>query len=349
MADIRIRSPLSGRRTRRYAAALLACAGLVVTACGSSGSSGGSASGGDSPGSQPGTANVAYAASLTNLNEKVIGPAFARAGSGRYAGRAGPSLALSKEIASGEITPNVFESIGGKPIEALEPKYTSWYVQFAASPIVVAYNPRSKYASQLKAIASGRKPLTDLFALMQQPGFRLGRTDPNVDPQGQAFILMLMLAQRQYHLPASALGKIIHGTPSSADSPTIFDEAALEPRLQAGQLDAASAYLSQAVQLHLPYIALPASINLGDPAQKSRYGTVSFKLANGMLAQGKPLTVDITVIGRQDLAAADAFVAYVLSRAGLALHKQGGYKLLTPQVFGSQSALPAKVRQELGQ
>ena len=351
MAGIRSRSTrctLGGRRTRRYAAALLACAGLVVTACGG-GPSGGSASGGDSSGSQQGTADVAYAASLTNLNEKVIGPAFANAGSRKYVGRAGPSLALSKEISSGEITPNVFESIGGKPIEALEPKYTSWYVQFAASPIVVAYNPRSRYASQFKAIASGKKPLTDLFALMQQPGFRLGRTDPNVDPQGQAFILMLMLAQRQYHLPASALDKIIHGTPSSADSQTIFDEAALEPRLQAGQLDAASAYLSQAVQLHLPYIALPASINLGDPAQKSHYGTASFKLANGMLAQGKPLTVDITVIGKTGQAAADAFVAYVLSPAGLALHQQGGYKLLTPQVFGSQSAVPAKVGQELGQ
>lgn len=332
---------------RRHAAALLACAGLAVTACGSAGSPpGGGSPGGDSSGGR--TANVAYAASLTNLNEKVIGPAFAKAKGDSYVGRAGPSLGLSKEISSGEITPNVFESVGGKPIEALQPKYTSWYVQFAASPIVVAYNPHSRYAGQFRAIADGKKPLTSLFALMQQPGFKLGRTDPNVDPQGQAFILMLMLAQRQYHLPAGALDKIIHGTPSSADSPAIFDEAALEPRLQAGQLDAASAYLSQAVQLHLPYIALPASINLGDPAQKSHYGTVSFKLANGMVEQGKPLTVDITVIGKTGQAAADAFVAYVLSPAGLALHKQGGYKLLTPQVFGDRAALPAVVKKELG-
>lgn len=338
-------------RPGRYASLLLITASAVVlAACGGSSGSGGSRGGGSTSagtGKAAGTANVAYAASLTDLNEKVIGPAFTRAEGPKYVGRAGPSLGLSQEISGGEISPNVFESIGGKPIEALEPKFTSWYVQFAASPIVVAYNPRSPYASELRAIASGHKPLTDLFTLLQKPAFKLGRTDPNLDPQGQAFIEMLMLAQAQYHLPAAALQKIIRGAPSSASSPTIFDEAALEPRLQAGQLDAASAYLSQAVQLHLPYIALPATINLGDPAQKAHYATASFKLANGMPAQGKPLTVCITVIGKSGQAAADAFVSYVLSPAGLALHKQGGYTLLKPEAFGAAAAIPAAVKKEL--
>ncbi len=336
----------------RYAlVAVITAAGLALAACGGSSS----ASSGGSPGSATasasakpsGTANVAYAGSLANLNEKVIGPAFAKATGYAYLGRGAGSLALSQEIASGEISPNVFESIGGKPIEALEPKFTSWYVQFAASPIVVAYNPQSPYASQFKAIASGSKPLSDLFTLMQQPNFKLGRTDPNLDPQGQAFIEMLMLAQAQYHLPASALQKILRGAPGSANSATIFEETALEPRLQAGQLDAASAYLPQAIQLHLPYIALPSTINLGDPAQKAHYESVSFKLASGTLAQGKPLAVDITVIGKTDQAAANAFAAYVLSPAGLALHKQGGYVLLTPKLTGSLSSVPAAVRKEL--
>jgi molybdate/tungstate transport system substrate-binding protein len=335
-----------GRRGfRQYALVTLACAGLAVTACGGSSSSSGQSGGSGSSGSD--TANVAYAASLTNLNEKVIGPGFTKKTGDKYTGRAGPSLGLSQEITSGEIAPNVFESIGGKPIEALEPKYTSWYVQFAASPIVVAYNPQSKYASQFKAIASGKKPLTDLFKLMEISSFKLGRTDPNVDPQGQAFIEMLMLAQSKYHLPSSALQKIIRGNPSSADSQTIFDEAALEPRLQAGQLDASSAYLSQAVQLHLHYIPLPDSINLGNPAMKDQYGQAMFRLANGKPAQGKPLTVCITVIGKSGQAAADSFVSYVLSPAGLALHKSGGYTLLKPTVFGNSSAVPAAVKKDL--
>jgi molybdate/tungstate transport system substrate-binding protein len=338
---------------RRWpAAALLTCAVLAAAACSSSSGSG--ASGPASPKASAstarpsGTASVAYAGSLANLNEKVVGPDFTKAKGYGYQGRGAGSTALSQEITSGEITPNVFESIGGKPIETLEPKFTSWYVQFAASPLVVAYNPASKYASQFAAIASGKKPMSDLFTLMATPGFKLGRTDPNVDPQGVAFIEMIMLAQKQYHLPADIVTKIIDGQPSSANSPEIFDETALEPRLQAGQLDASSAFLSQAVQLHLHYITLPSSINLGDPARAAQYKTVSFKLANGELQTGKPLTVCISTIGSTDPAAADAFVAYVLSPAGLALHKQGGYTLLTPTAFGKTSAIPASIKSELG-
>jgi molybdate/tungstate transport system substrate-binding protein len=338
-----MRTWASGRRWR--GPVLAVSAGLVVAGCG--GSTGAQTGGGGDNSNIKGTASVAYAASLTNLNEKTVGPAFASATGDHYSGRAGPSLGLSQEISSGEITPNVFESVGGKPIEALEPKFTTWYIQFAASPIVVAYNPASQYASRFKAIADGSKPLSDLFTLMEKPGFKLGRTDPNVDPQGQAFIFMLMLAQQQYHLPASTVTKIIQGGPSAADSPTIFDEAALEPRLQAGQLDAASAYRSQAVQLHLHYIPLPASINLGDPAQADHYATASFKLASGETAIGKPLVVDITTIGKND-PSAQAFVRYVLSAHGLALHKQGGYTLLKPTAFGDTAAIPAAVRAELG-
>ncbi len=321
---------------KRWPVAVMVCAVLGVPACGSS------------AGSSAGTASVAYAASLASLNEKVVGPAFTKAAGKSYAGRAGPSLGLSQEIAAHEISPNVFESIGGKPIEALEPRFTTWYIQFAASQIVVAYNPASPHASEFKAIASGHKPVADLFRLMTLPGVKLGRTDPNIDPQGQAFIEMLMLAHAQYHLPAGTVQKIIGGSPSSADSPTIFDEAALEPRLQAGQLDAASAYLPQAIQLHLPYIKLPATINLGDPALATHYATATFPLADGTVAAGKPLTVDISTIGKTCLDAADAFVRYVLSPAGLALHKRGGYVLLTPTAFGDTAAIPAPIRRELG-
>jgi molybdate/tungstate transport system substrate-binding protein len=357
MATAHRTSPLL--RHRWPAAALLTCAALAVAACGSSsssgspgGSGGSGASSSPAPASAPdhasGTASVAYAGSLANLNEKVVGPAFTKATGYAYQGRGAGSTALSQEIKAGEITPNVFESIGGKPIEALEPKFTSWYVQFASSPIVVAYNPASKYASQFAAIASGAKPMSDLFTLMATSGFRLGRTDPNVDPQGVAFIQMLMLAQKQYHLPADIVTKIIQGQPSSGNSPEVFEETALEPRLQAGQLDAASAYLSQAVQLHLRYITLPSSLNLGDPALAAQYGTVSFKLANGQVQTGKPLSVCITTIGTTDQAAADAFVAYVLSKPGLALHQQGGYTLLPPKAFGAASAIPASIKHELG-
>lgn len=175
-------------------------------------------------------------------------------------------------------SPNVFESIGAAPITAFEPKLTSWYVQLAASPIVVAYNPRSSFAPQLKAIAEGSKPLSDLFTLMSIPGFTLGWTNPDTDPQGQAFYEMVELAQSRLHLPAGSAHKLLGGL----DNPSqVFAETALESRLQAGQLDAASAFLSQAVQLHLPYIALPSSIDFGDPALAAEYAKAKLTSAEG--------------------------------------------------------------------
>lgn len=310
----------------------------LAVGCGSSGTRAASHSG---------TASVAYAGSLLNLEEKVIGPAFHKATGYSYTGRGAGSLALSQEIAAGEISPNVFLSVGAKPIKALEPKFTSWYVQFAASPLVIAYSPSSRYASELEAIAAGHRPASDLFTLFQNPGFRLGRSDPNVDPQGQAFVEMMQLAKRQFNLPAGSLEKILGGVPGNSSSPEIFDETALEPRLEAGQLDAASAYLSQAVQLHLHYIDLGPTLDLGDPALASAYEQASFSLASGEVVKGKPLVIDITTIGNTDSAAAQAFVAYTLSKDGLKEFAAGGYRLLTPTVTGDQAAVPAAVAREL--
>jgi len=118
-------------------------------------------------------------------------------------------------------------------------------------------------------------------------------------------------------------------------------------------VDAASAYLSQAKQLHLKYISLPPDINLGDASFADNYAKASITITdtNGKEAKtGSPLTVDITTIkGAKDPAAANAFVAYVLSPAGRSLYEhQGGYTLLKPTLTGPMSAVPASIRKELG-
>ncbi len=138
-----------GRRPWRLPVLTIICAGLVAAGCGSSSpSSGSSPSASATP---KGTASVAYASSLEYLNEKVAGPAFTKAEGYTYSGRGDSSGALEADIAAEEITPNVFESVGGDNIMPLEPKFTKWYIQYAGTQMVVAYNPKSKYASQFKA------------------------------------------------------------------------------------------------------------------------------------------------------------------------------------------------------
>jgi molybdate/tungstate transport system substrate-binding protein len=208
--------------------------------------------------------NVAYASSLTFLNEKMVSSPFKSATGDTFSGTANASGTLSDDILANEISPNVFESVGGDNITPLEPKYTKWYIQYAGTSMVIAYNPKSKYASAFKAYADGSKSLKSLFTLLETPGLKLGRTDPNIDPQGRDFIYMLELAQSYYHLPSDTVAKILGtSTFGSASSSEIYAETSLDSTLQSGQLDASSAFITQAKELHLDYIPLPTAINLG--------------------------------------------------------------------------------------
>ena len=353
------------RVSRKAMVTGLLCASAVLAAAGcssSSSSSSSTASSSSTPSATTGTfspsasassaatgtANVAYASSLEYLNTKVVSPAFTAATGNQFSGTGNASGTLESDIAAGEISPNVFESVGGDNITPLEPKFTKWYIQYAGTSMVIAYNPKSKYASQFAAYANGSKPLSSLFStLLQTPGLKLGRTDPNTDPQGRDFIYMLELAQSYYHLPSDTVAKIL-GTSDfgTSNSSQIFAESSLDSTLQSGQLDASSAFITQAIELHLDYIPLPVQINLGSSALASTYATATVKLANGKTKSGSPQVIDITTIGTPTPAAI-AFVKYTLSAAGLAEYKAGGFTLITPTVAGDASAVPADIASEL--
>jgi molybdate/tungstate transport system substrate-binding protein len=331
---------------------LLSLAAVAITAaaagCGSSSSPSAASTGSSSATAKPsGTANVAYASSLQSLNEKIAGPAFTSAEGYKYSGQGNTAGALEAEIAAGEISPNVFESVGPDNITPLEPKFTKWYVQYAQSAMVLAYNPKSKYASQFKAIADGSEPMKDLFTLLETSGLKLGRTDPATDPQARDFIFMLELAQKYYNLPSDTVSKILGTTDlGSSNSSQIFPESSLDATLESGQLDAASAFINQAVQLHLDYIQLPVQINLSSDAEKAYYKTASLTVKSKTY-HGSPQVIDITIIGTPT-PAATAFVKYTLSRAGLAEYKQVGFTPLSPAASGDTSAIPASIASELG-
>jgi len=343
------------KRAPAVALLTIACTGLAAAGCSSSSSSSAStstsssATASSSASAKPtGTASVAYASSLEYLNEKVVAPAFKAATGFGYSGFGASSGDLEADIAAGEIHPNVFESVGGDNITPLQPKFTNWYIQYAGTSMVVAYNPKSKYASQFKAFADGSKPLSGLFTLLETPGLKLGRTDPNTDPQGRDFIYMLQLAQSYYHLPSDTVSKIL-GTSDwgTANSSQIYAESSLDSTLQSGQLDASSAFVTQAVELHLDYIPLPPQINLGSADLASLYKTASVTIKGGVVKHGSPQVIDITLIGKPTDAGI-AFVKYTLSSAGLALYKQGGFTVLTPTVFGTASSVPSAISSELG-
>jgi molybdate/tungstate transport system substrate-binding protein len=143
---------------------------------------------------------------------------------------------------------------------------------------------------------------------------------------------------------AKILGTGDFGTSNSSE---IYAESSLDSTLESGQLDASSAFVTQAIELHLDYIPLPTAINLGSAALATTYGTATVKLTSGTTKSGSPQVIDITAIGTPTPAAI-AFIKYTLSPAGLAQYKAGGFKLITPTVVGDKSAVPADILSELG-
>ena len=55
--------------------------------------------------------------------------------------------------------------------------WVSWYSTFAASPLMLGYNPKSSFGKQL---ARG----TPWYKVLTEPGILVGRTDPKLDPKG---------------------------------------------------------------------------------------------------------------------------------------------------------------------
>lgn len=312
---------------RVVALSALALSGLSLSACGATS---------HSQAKNAGPVHVVYAGSLQNVNNLQIGPAFQKATHYPYQGQGGGSFGMAEEIMSHSIPANVFESVGYAPIQRLEPKQTTWALQFATSPLVIAYSPTSKFASQLNAIRDGKKPLRDLFLLMAQPSFHLGRTNPNTDPQGQAFTMMMELAQRQYNLPAHFAHTIL----GSLDNPhQVYSEEGILTLLQSGGLDASSAFLSEALERHLDYIPLPASLNFADPKDAGIYRQVSLQLSNHTVVRGTPLAIDITTVGHPTPGAV-AFIRYVLGKSGTEAMHRDGYTTFSPTLQGSRNQLP---------
>ena len=179
---------------------------------------------------------------------------------------------------------------------------------------------------------------------MATPGFKLGRTDPATDPQGQGFVEMVSLAQQYLGVSGATATAVLSGTDARSQ---IFSETALEPTLQAGELDAASAYLPQAVQLGLPYVALPDQINFGDPADATIYEAASMTLSTGTVVHGSLLDLEASVLSttaNPATPAATAFVEFLLGPTARSILKKEGYTLLPATLLGNASAAPQGMR-----
>lgn len=200
--------------------------------------------------------DVAYAGSMGSMMEGPLKSAMRSDLHLDMHGRAQGSNALARLIAGGTIRPDVFIPVTPGPMETvIRAGKTNAAEPIARTEMVIAYSPKSRFASQFEAAA---KRSAEWWKVLQQPGVRFGRTDPAADPQGRNIVFTIMLAAKMYHQP-DLVQKILGPT---VNSKQIFSEPTVLARLQSGELDASSAYKIQPGPFNLPHISLPDQINL---------------------------------------------------------------------------------------
>lgn len=249
---------------------------------------------------------VAYAGSMGSLMDGGVRPAIAKALGAEMQGRAQGATGLANLIVAGSIRPDVFISVTPGPMRAvLKAGKAARAIPIARTEMVIAYSPKSQYAAALaKANQPGAKPW---WQILETPGLRFGRTDPNTDPQGLNIIFMMQLAALYYHQPGltdKVLGPQINPR-------QIFQEPEVMARLQAGQLDASSAYKTQPAALGLPFLSLPGEINLGSASMEKEYQKTSVTL-NGKVHRPSPLIFYAAVLkAAPQPKLADRFLAWL--------------------------------------
>lgn len=277
------------------------------------------------PARAAGILRVAYAGSMGVVMDRMIGPAFAAANAVEYQGTGQGAYGLARLLAAKKLQADVFVSVTPGPVRLLRAAgLVSRGVPIASTAMVIAYSPRSRFAAGLKDAADRQGAW---WEVLRTPGLRFGRTDPITDPQGRNIIFAMQLAERYYHTPG--LARAILGPDINPEQ--IFTEPSLLSRLESGQLDASSGYQSAVSGHHLPYVVLPAEINLSDPAYDTAWyskATIALPKPGGGTedAHPEPLVFYAAVLGNAPSPElGQRFVAFLTSGAGQDMLRQGGY------------------------
>jgi molybdate/tungstate transport system substrate-binding protein len=270
--------------------ALLLATATLATACGSAARSGRS--------HRDGSVSVLYAGSLQAVMNNRIAPAFQRATGNTFNGYPAGSKDLASEIRGRVRVGDVFVSASAGVDATLEGpgsgNWVSWYAPFATTDLVLGYNPHSGFARELRT-----RPW---YRVITQPGFRLGFTDPKLDPKGALVLSALDQAAARYGEPA--LKRV------AASQSDLFPEEDLVGRLEAGQLDAGFFYTVEAAAARIP------TVSLGPIHESAMY--------------------TITVLKRAPHpAAAATFVRFLLGPTGRSLLRGAGARIVTPRAVGA--------------
>ncbi|SJZ30748.1 extracellular solute-binding protein [Selenihalanaerobacter shriftii] len=286
-----------------------------------------------------------YAGSLLSVMENKINPKLEEKFQLNVQGEGHGSLRGARMINEGLRSPDIYLSadpavneqllLGNKNSDLID-----WYLSFLSNELVIAYSPDNHFKNEIKKVTSGDK---EWYKLLLMDGFRLGRTDPNLDPKGYRTLFMLDLAAKYYDQD-NLKKKVLNNN----EQKLIFPEIELMAMLETSQLDAAVTYKNEAIERGLPYISLPDQVNLSNPKYTDFYEEVKYATDNNEVFRGKPIIYTITILNEsENKSAAINVLDYILSNSGREFFVKHGFNVIPIQFKGNKNDIPVKLQKYL--
>jgi molybdate/tungstate transport system substrate-binding protein len=301
----------------RKRAPLLALLAITCTAlaAGCSSSSSSSTSSSSTPASSTsakpsGDVYVFSAGSLDTLMTKTVAPAFHAATGYTLVDTSHGSGTLAADIKNGVAVADVFVSASPSDDTILEGSANGNWVSWYAA---FATSPEVLGYYPKSKFAHDLQTMP-WYKVITMPGFRLGRTNPSQDPGGVLAAKALEETATAQHLPAL-----------NTLATEMSDEYAENPEqadIQTGQLDAAFMYEADANSQGSPFVKLTGTNLAGD--------------------------YTITLVNKAPhLAAAEAFIKFLLGPTGQAEMKADQFNIVSPPTV-SGSGVPSALTSLLG-
>jgi molybdate/tungstate transport system substrate-binding protein len=252
----------------------------------------------------------------------------------------GHSVALAMAIKGQQMSGDVFLSADAEVNQILlgptNGDWIHWFVIFARNTVVLTYSPKSRFFSDFEQARSGKIPW---YQVLLQPGVKLFRNDPNLDPMGYYTLLVCALAQKHYHIPD--LKQNLLGSDTNPKQVSRLNIGQLER----GEIDAMFLYLSATLDISLPYLVLPDEINLSNPAMATYYESVQFTNNKGQTFHGKPISFSAAVLkNTNNPYAAQHFIEFLLSPIGQQLIEAAHFLPSPALVGGDKTSLPGQIQ-----
>jgi len=243
------------------------------------------------------------------------------------------SVELARRVAELGRTPDLIVVADPEVLSRhLAPAHVDGWVLFARNRLVLAYTDRSRGADRLSTAR--------WYEILTRDDVEVGRTDPDLVPIGYRTLLAWRLAER-HHGRAGLEAQLLARSPPRNVRP----ESELVALLQAGELDYAWLYESQARAVGLRVLPLPVEIDLSDPALEQRYAEASIRLrgrtaADSITMAGAPIVYALAVPrAAPQRARAERAARFLVSDSGRAILARHGLNTMdSVRAVGSVAA-----------